>query len=83
MKLPRTLVGHEESISSHTRITEEIDYELELAAVIGEPARHVSADEAHDYVAGSTILNDPSARDLSASSPASTARRCKMTILVW
>jgi len=64
LKLPRTLVGHGEPISYHTRVTEEIDYEAELAAVMGEPARHVSADEALEYVAGYTILNDTSARDL-------------------
>ena len=64
MKLPRTLVGHREPISYHTRVTQEIDYEAELAAVIGEPARHVDADEALEYVAGYTILNDTSARDL-------------------
>ena len=64
MKLPRTLVGHREPISYHTRVTGEIDYEAELAAVIGEPARHVSPDEALEHVAGYTILNDTSARDL-------------------
>ena len=64
MKLPRTLVGHREPISYHTRVTKEIDYEAELAAVIGTPARHVSSDEALEYVAGYTILNDTSARDL-------------------
>lgn len=64
MKLPRTLVGHEDPISYHTRVTQEIDYEAELAAVIGKPARHVSPEEALDYVAGYTILNDTSARDL-------------------
>jgi 2-keto-4-pentenoate hydratase/2-oxohepta-3-ene-1,7-dioic acid hydratase in catechol pathway len=64
MKLPRTLVGHGEAINYHTRVTDEIDYEAELAAVIGEPARHVDAEEALDYVAGYTILNDTSARDL-------------------
>lgn len=64
IKLPRTLVGHRESISYHTRVTEEIDYEAELAAVIGEEARHVSPEEALEYVAGYTILNDTSARDL-------------------
>lgn len=64
VKLPRTLVGHGEPISYHTRVTDEIDYEAELAVVVGESARHVSADEALDYVAGYTILNDTSARDL-------------------
>jgi acylpyruvate hydrolase len=64
LKLPRTLIGHRDPISYHTRVTEEIDYEAELAAVIGEEARHVSTDEALEYVAGYTILNDTSARDL-------------------
>jgi 2-keto-4-pentenoate hydratase/2-oxohepta-3-ene-1,7-dioic acid hydratase in catechol pathway len=64
MKPPRALVGHEAPISYHTRVTEAIDYEAELAAVIGTPGRHLSADEALDHVAGYTILNDTSARDL-------------------
>ncbi|WP_225333579.1 fumarylacetoacetate hydrolase family protein [Halomicrobium urmianum] len=67
MKLARTLVGHGEPISYHTRVTQEIDYEAELAAVIGEPARHVDPEEALDHVAGYTILNDTSARDLQLS----------------
>jgi 2-keto-4-pentenoate hydratase/2-oxohepta-3-ene-1,7-dioic acid hydratase in catechol pathway len=64
MKLPRSLVGHDEQIASHTQVTDAIDYEAELAAVIGSSARHVSVDEALDYVAGYTILNDITARDL-------------------
>lgn len=67
MKLSRTLVGHREPISYHTRVTQEIDYEAELAAVIGTEARHVGVDEALDHVAGYTILNDTSARDLQLS----------------
>ncbi|MWV39784.1 fumarylacetoacetate hydrolase family protein [Natrialba sp. INN-245] len=69
MKLPRTLVGHRDPISYHTSVTQEIDYEAELAAVIGESARHVSPDEALEYVAGYTILNDTSARDLQLELP--------------
>ncbi len=64
LKLPQTLVGHQEPISYHTRVTDEIDYEAELAAVIGREARHVTNEEALEYVAGYTILNDTSARDL-------------------
>lgn len=64
MKLPQTLVGHREPIFYHTRVTRVIDYEAELAAVIGTTGRHVSPDEALEYVAGYTILNDTSARDL-------------------
>lgn len=63
-KLPRSLVGHREPIASHTRVTDAVDYEVELAAVVGTPARHVSPEEALDHVAGYTILNDTTARDL-------------------
>jgi 2-keto-4-pentenoate hydratase/2-oxohepta-3-ene-1,7-dioic acid hydratase in catechol pathway len=66
-KFPQTLVGHRAPITYHSRVTGEIDYEAELAAVIGEPARHVSSDEALEHVAGYTILNDTSARDLQLS----------------
>lgn len=44
--------------------TEQADWEVELAAVIGTTARHVSVDDALNCVAGYTILNDVSARDL-------------------
>lgn len=64
LKLPRTLIGHREPISYHTRVTKEIDYEAELAAVIGREARYVEPEEALEHVAGYTLLNDTSARDL-------------------
>lgn len=67
LKLPRSLVGHREPIAYHTSVTEEIDYEAELAAVIGSSARHVSPAEALDHIAGYTIVNDISARDLQLS----------------
>ncbi|MCU1618731.1 MAG: fahA [Modestobacter sp.] len=44
--------------------TEQLDHELELAAVIGRPCRDVTADQALDYVFGFTIWNDMSARDV-------------------
>ncbi len=64
LKLPQTLVGHQQPISYHTDVTNEIDYEAELGAVIGTPAYKVSADDALDNVGGYTIVNDTSARDL-------------------
>jgi acylpyruvate hydrolase len=67
MKLPRSLVGHEEPIKYDTSVIDEMDYEAELAAVIGKSGQHIQADEALDHVAGYTILNDTSARDLQAS----------------
>ena len=44
--------------------TEQLDYEIELAVVIGKQAKAVSREEAPGYVAGYTIMNDVSARDL-------------------
>ncbi|MGA9772591.1 MAG: fumarylacetoacetate hydrolase family protein [Blastocatellia bacterium] len=46
------------------RVSDQIDYEAELAVVIGKPARSVSAAAAFDYVAGYMIMNDVTARDL-------------------
>lgn len=43
--------------------TAQVDYEAELAVVIGRRAKHVSADRALDYVLGYTAFNDVSARD--------------------
>jgi acylpyruvate hydrolase len=43
--------------------TQEVDYEAELAVVIGQKCRGVSAEQALDYVAGYTCMNDVSARD--------------------
>lgn len=44
--------------------TEEFDFELEIGAVVGRRARNVGVDEADEYVAGYTIYNDFSARDV-------------------
>ena len=44
--------------------SEKVDWEVELTAVIGRPARNVSVDDALRYVAGYTIANDLSARDV-------------------
>ncbi|MCK9504161.1 MAG: fumarylacetoacetate hydrolase family protein [Porticoccaceae bacterium] len=44
--------------------TQKADWEVELALVIGRPARNVSVEQALDYVAGYCIANDLSARDL-------------------
>jgi acylpyruvate hydrolase len=57
------IVGPEESIMLPP-MSRQVDYEAELAVVIGRRARQVSVETATDYVAGYTILNDVSARDL-------------------
>ena len=50
-------------------ITSELDYEGELAVVIGKRAHRVSAERAGEYVAGYTIINDISARELQREEP--------------
>ena len=49
---------------SHEGLTEQLDYEAELALIIGKQGRGISQEEALDYVWGYTIINDVSARDL-------------------
>ncbi len=44
--------------------TTAFDYELEVACVIGRAGRHISPDEANDYIAGYVLLNDWTARDV-------------------
>ena len=47
--------------------TDEVDWEVELAVVIGKPARDVAVEDALDYIAGYVIVNDLSARDIQMS----------------
>ena len=51
-------------IPSYKRLVERLDYEAELAVIIGKAARDVKAAAAGNYIFGYTILNDVSARDL-------------------
>lgn len=44
--------------------TQKFDYELELAAVIGKKGSNIKAEDARDYIAGFTVMNDFSARDI-------------------
>lgn len=57
-------VADQEPILSHTNLVDSLDYEAELAFVIGKDAFCVSEEEAKDYVFGYTILNDVSARNV-------------------
>jgi len=51
-------------IDSHPGLVERLDYEAELAVIIGKTARNVAAADAADYIFGYTVLNDVSARIL-------------------
>lgn len=63
-KLPRQCVIGPNDPIPLLKISRQVDWEVELAAVIGRPALNVDAKDALDYVAGYTIMNDVSARDL-------------------
>lgn len=57
-------VDPEGNISLHANITEKLDYEVELAVVIGKECSQVRPEDVKDYIFGYTIVNDVSARDL-------------------
>lgn len=63
-KAPTTVVGHNDSVQSHADITEQLDYEGELAIVIGKKGKGIKTEEALDYIFGYTIINDITARDI-------------------
>jgi len=66
-KFPSSVVGDGATITWSAALTAEVDYEAELAVVIGRRARDVDLDRALDYVLGYSCLNDVSARDLQVS----------------
>lgn len=70
-KLQGTTVAHGDPICGHG-FSEKVDYEVELAVIIGRQGRDIAAADAYDYVAGYTICNDISYRGLQANAAAPT-----------
>ncbi len=62
-KFANTIVGPEDDIPFYP-ISEQLDYEAEFAFVVGKRAKNVSQEDALDYVAGYTIVNDVTYRDI-------------------
>ena len=58
------IIGPEEPVVYPDHLTSELDYELELAVVIGKAGKHFGPDEAVDYIGGFVIFNDVTARDI-------------------
>jgi 2-keto-4-pentenoate hydratase/2-oxohepta-3-ene-1,7-dioic acid hydratase in catechol pathway len=58
------IIGPDEPVIYPEHLTEELDYELELAVVISKSGKWFSAEEAMDYVGGYVIFNDITARDI-------------------
>jgi 2-keto-4-pentenoate hydratase/2-oxohepta-3-ene-1,7-dioic acid hydratase in catechol pathway len=63
-KAAHTVCGPDDDIPLDPKVTNELDYEVELAFIIGKAGMNVPRDEAMEYVFGYTIVNDISARDL-------------------
>ena len=63
-KYPSAIIGTDADIRWSRGLTQQVDYEAELAVVIGKAAKDVSEANAYDYIAGYMNCNDVSARDL-------------------
>lgn len=63
-KFPSAVIGPSQEIEWNPEATEQVDYEAELVVVIGKRATAVDPEEAWEHIAGYTVGNDVSARDL-------------------
>ncbi len=62
-KPPTTVTATNTNIIKNTKLTEQLDWEVELAVVMGKKGKYVPKADALDYVFGYTVINDISARD--------------------
>ncbi len=58
------IIGPGEPVIYPAHLTEELDYELELAVVMKKPGKHFTAGEAREFIGGYVIFNDVTARDI-------------------
>ncbi|MGH9703007.1 MAG: fumarylacetoacetate hydrolase family protein [Candidatus Acidiferrales bacterium] len=58
------IIGQDEPVIYPESLTQELDYELELAVVLKKAGKHFDAQQANDYVGGYVIFNDITARDI-------------------
>ena len=66
LKTPLAVIGPDEPVLYDSIVTRKLDYEVELAVVIGKPGRHIPVERALDHVFGYTVANDITARDRQA-----------------
>jgi 2-keto-4-pentenoate hydratase/2-oxohepta-3-ene-1,7-dioic acid hydratase in catechol pathway len=62
-KPPTTVTATNTNILLNPKLTQQLDWEVELAVVIGKKGKYVAKENALDYVFGYTVINDISARD--------------------
>ena len=58
------IIGHDEAVVYPEHLTQELDYELELAVVLKKGGKHFTPEKAQDHVGGYVIFNDITARDI-------------------
>lgn len=63
-KVPETVIAHGDDVILPTGVTEQVDYEAELAIIIGKGGKNISQADALNHVWGYTIVNDVTARDV-------------------
>ncbi len=63
-KVPDCVIAHGEDVRMDAAVTQAVDYEAELAVIIGRGGRGIPLEKALDHVWGYTIVNDVTARDL-------------------
>lgn len=63
-KVPGSVIANNSDVLIDPKVSTAIDYEAELAVIIGKSGRSISKQDAFDYVWGYTIINDVTARDM-------------------
>lgn len=63
-KIANPAIGDEDVVKSFDEITDKVDYEVELAVIIGKEGIDIKKEDAEDYIFGYTIVNDISARNI-------------------
>jgi 2-keto-4-pentenoate hydratase/2-oxohepta-3-ene-1,7-dioic acid hydratase in catechol pathway len=66
LKTPLAVIGPDDPVLYDSVVTRKLDYEVELAVVIGKPGRHIPRERALEHVFGYTVANDVTARDRQA-----------------
>jgi 2-keto-4-pentenoate hydratase/2-oxohepta-3-ene-1,7-dioic acid hydratase in catechol pathway len=62
-KGPNTVVGPYDDVLLHANVTSSVDYEAELAVIIGRVGKDIAPERAYEHVFGYTVVNDVTARD--------------------
>src|SRR5262249_39082976 len=63
-RAPPAVIGPDAPIPPHDNVTQALDWEVELALIIGDPGINISQDDAYNHIFGYTVLNDVSAREV-------------------